>query len=377
MNAFFASAEIAENPSLKGKPVVVAGNSRRGIILTASYEARKYGLHAAMPIFQAEKLCPKLIIQPPNFELYKKHSQIFFEYISKHCDKFEPASIDEAYLDVTETSKIYDSPVDLANKIQRELLEIHNLPVSIGIAPNRFLAKMASDMKKPLGITIMRKRDIKQKLWPLPIEDMYGIGKKTYPRLQNIGVFKIGDLFDPTKEKLLREILGNGYNSTIHKAMGESSSFVDDATHELQQIGNSRTFQRNTNDEAEIKRMLIWLVETVHGRMAKKSFMSRTFQISFKYERTSSVSRSHTFQEPLDDIETMKNIALDLFDRNWNGSEIRLIGFSTGEVIHKSEVTKQLDLFNFQDEKEKTDSEKLVEKLQMKFGEDMIKKGSS
>lgn len=194
LNAFFATAETIKDPSLEGLPLVVAGTSRRGIVSTASYEARKYGIHSAMPTYQARQLCSNLIILPGDYEYYQKLSNEFFEYLKTYSSIIEPASIDEGYVDITEQITNVNDPMKYLRDIQNGLYEKTKLKCSIGIGPTKFLAKMASDMKKPMGITIIRRKDIQKILWPLPIKDMFGIGKKTFPRLESLGIYKIGDL---------------------------------------------------------------------------------------------------------------------------------------------------------------------------------------
>ena len=191
LNAFFASCEMAQNPALKKVPLGIGGRKDRGVLTTANYEARKYGVSSAMPVMEARRLCPNLEVLPVNFPLYEKYSNIFFDLLSEYSDTIEKGSIDEGYLDMT-NPKVDKHPLELAKEIQTRLLEEHDLPVSIGVAPNMFLAKMASNMKKPLGVTVLRRRDIEEKLWPLPIEAMHGIGKKTYPDLKLIGIQTIG-----------------------------------------------------------------------------------------------------------------------------------------------------------------------------------------
>ena len=194
LNAFFATAEVIKDPSLEGKPLIVAGSSRRGIVSTASYEARKYGIHSAMPTYQAQRLCPGVIIRGGDFELYHRLSNKFFNYVRNYTNIIEIASIDECYADMSECMKDVKDPVEYLKNLQNDLYEKTKLKCSIGLAPNKFLAKMASDMKKPMGITIIRKKDVKKILWPIKIKDMYGVGKKTFPRLERLGIKTIGDL---------------------------------------------------------------------------------------------------------------------------------------------------------------------------------------
>ena len=180
LNAFFANAEMLRHPEYKGKPLAIGSLSSRSVLATANYEARKFGVHSAMPVFQAKEKCPGLVIVPGDYEYYRKLSSRFFAYLRRYSDKLEPLSIDECFLDVTEQIKKYPRPLDMAVQIQQGVLKEIGLSCSIGVGPNRFLAKMASDMKKPMGITVLRKSEIRNKLWPLPIEQMYGSGKRPF-----------------------------------------------------------------------------------------------------------------------------------------------------------------------------------------------------
>ena len=178
LNAFYATAETIKDPSLVGKPLIIAGSSRRGIVSTASYEARKYGIRSAMPTYMALKLCPDVVIRGVDFALYQKLSNEFFSYIKRYTNIIEIASIDECYADMTECMKDVKDPYKFLEELMDLLYRETKLKCSIGLAPTKFLAKMGSDYKKPMGITIIRRKDIKKILWPLPIKDMNGIGKK-------------------------------------------------------------------------------------------------------------------------------------------------------------------------------------------------------
>ncbi|MDQ0976049.1 nucleotidyltransferase/DNA polymerase involved in DNA repair [Neobacillus niacini] len=208
MNSFYASVEMAYEPELKGKPVAIAGNveERRGIIITCSYEARKFGVKTTMPLWEAKKLCPQLIIRKPNFDRYRTASIAMFEILRNYTELVEPVSIDEGYMDITDSFEL-GSPIEIAQSIQKRVLEQLDLPCSIGIAPNKFLAKTASDMKKPMGITILRKRDIPSVLWPLNTSEMHGVGKKTAEKLTTIGIHTIGELA-AGNEIQLKSLLG-------------------------------------------------------------------------------------------------------------------------------------------------------------------------
>jgi DNA polymerase-4 len=209
LNAFFAEVEVLRNPALKGKAIAVSGHSRRSVVSTASYEARKFGVHSAMPVSEALRLCPELIIVEGHFADYEDFSQRFIAFLRTFSDKVEQASIDEAYVDMTECINNEDYPLDLAVRLQKRLLDEVSLKCSIGVAPNKFLAKMASGLRKPMGIVVLRAEEVPVKLWPLPIDDMYGIGKKTAPRLHELGIHTIGDLANHQDDAALRKVLGN------------------------------------------------------------------------------------------------------------------------------------------------------------------------
>ena len=220
LNAFFASCEELLDPSLKGKPLVVGGKSRRSVISTANYEARKYGIHSAMPMQQAEKLCKDLVIVNGHYAFYSDMSHQFMQIIHSYTDLVEKASIDECYADMTDVICRYPKPLDVAFEIQRRVLEETGLRCSIGIGPNMFLAKMASDMKKPMGITVLRIRDVPEKMWPLPIKEMQGIGKRTVPLMEDLNIHTIKDLATYQNLNALKPVLGKNIKSMIKRANG-------------------------------------------------------------------------------------------------------------------------------------------------------------
>ena len=370
-NAFYASCEIAENGSLKNKPVVIAPNRSKGIILTASYEVRKYGVVSGMPLFMARKLCPKMIVIEPNMHLYEKYSEKLTNYFFSVCEKVEKASIDEAYLDVTEESKKYKNPYLFAQKIQLDILKKYKIPVSIGISTNKFLAKMASDYKKPLGITTIFPDEIKEKLWPIPIEKMHGIGKKTYPRLKNIGINTIGDLANFSDLDKLAKILKNQTNYHLLHAKGKGSSTVEEYNpYNAKSIGNRTTFSKNTDQYDEIYQIYITLVNNVIQRMHEHFKMAKTFTITIKYTNFKTKTRSITIKTPTDEKDEILKQAELLFEKNWQGEKIRLIGFSASELIEKHSTGIQLDLFTYQELNHK--NLEVFKKINDKYGEHTI-----
>lgn len=252
MNSFFASVEQAHDPSLKGIPMAVAGNPkhRRGILVTCSYEARALGIYTTMTVGEARQLCPNLVIVPPDFEKYRIASTAMFDILRTYTDLVEPVSIDEAYIDITAIGGLTNA-VGIAKGIQQRLLLELDLPCSIGIAPNKFLAKTASDMKKPMGITILRKREVEKILWPLPVIEMHGIGKSTEKKMNELRIFTIGDLAN-ADEILVRSSLGKNGVRLKKRANGIDNRPVDpEAAGERKSVGSSTTLPIDETELAE------------------------------------------------------------------------------------------------------------------------------
>lgn len=354
LNAFFASAEISVNPALKGKPVVICKESRRSIITTASYEARQYGIHSAMPLFKAKELCKNLVIVPPHFELYKTLSQAFFNIIAEFSKKLEVASIDECYVDMTEYIQTHhQKPNDIALLIQDTVYQRLGLQCSIGIAPNKFLAKMASDMKKPMGITIITKNNFKKILWPLPIGEMFGIGKKTAPKLIAMGIMTIGDLAKYENYEKIKPIFGKNTLIYYQKANGKDFSKINASRNELKSVGNSTTFERDSNDEIFIKSIFKDLAHEVSSRAKKRSLIGNSIAITLKYTREKSKTKQMIIDCYTNEYEIIYSTALLLFEGIYNGEMLRLVGISLNNVIHQEELLQQISLFDQQIDKPK------------------------
>lgn len=369
MNSFYASCEQANNKDLIGKPVVVAHNDvfRKSIILTASYEARKYGIKTTMMVRDAIKLCNDLIVIEPNFELYQHYSQVFFDYLRTISNKLEVTSIDEGYMDLTDVCQKVNA-LELANTIQQTLLNKYQLPCSIGIAPNKFLAKMASDMKKPLGITVLRKREIESLLWPLPIGSMYGVGKKTAPRLQEIGIHTIGDIHGVNHDKL-REVVGKSMlEYLLDRSKGIDDSEVDYYSFDsVSSISNSHTFDYNLLNVKTMKDTLKVLNNSVSARLTSKNLVANTIGIQIKYGDFKLINRSKGLVQPINDSLEMWNIVEELFDEHYDWvSEVRLVGVFATRLSDESSDLKQISIF---DDFDKLNKEEHVSNVLNKINE--------
>lgn len=374
MNCFYAAVEMAHDPRLKGKPIAIAGNpeERKGIIVTSSYEARAKGVKTTMALWQARRLCPELIVLPPQFDKYRLASKQMFKILAEITPSIEPVSIDEGYMDISDCKHL-GNPVDIATNLQQRILEELDLPCSIGIGPNKFLAKMASDMKKPLGITILRIRDLQQTLWPLSVEEMYGVGSKTAEKLHLIDVKTIGDLAQRDVYDLT-QLLGINGERLKNRANGIDPRLVDpDAASEFKSIGSSRTLPGDTTNEIEIYQLMKSLAQNVEQRMKRREAVGLSVQIMIRYHDLKTVTRSQKLPRYIDKQEDILEIAQDLFETHWNEEPIRLLGITMQDLEGKQNIAQQLDLFTYEREIEKMKLQSTVEKLSKKYGENTFK----
>lgn len=372
MNSFYASVEVIYNPKLKGKAIAVAGNpqERKGIIVTSSYEARKKGVKTTMPIWEARKLCPELIVLPTNMERYRKASKQMFAMLYTITELVEPISVDEGYLDVTNYE---GNPIKLAEKLQKDILDQLGLPCSIGIGPNKFLAKTASDMKKPLGITVLRIREIEKLLWPLKVGEMYGIGQKTAEKLNEIKIKTIGDLAT-TDVYNLRQLLGINGERLKNRANGIDSRIVDpEAANEFQSVGNSRTLKEDTDDETVIYQLLLKLATLVEARLVRREVMGKTVQLTIRYADFKTITRSRKLSKYINSKEEILLIVTDLFDLHWTEKPIRLIGVTVQDILYIVDIHEQLSLFTYEESIKQNNLNRTVARLSEKFGKDTFK----
>ncbi|SIS54810.1 DNA polymerase IV [Salimicrobium salexigens] len=373
MNSFYASVEMADYPELQGKPLAIAGNpeERKGVIVTSSYEARKYGVKTTMLVGEARKLCPSLLIRRPNFDRYREVSKQLFAILREVTELVQPVSIDEGYMDISDLADRH--PPELAEELQKRIFADLKVPCSIGIAPNKFLAKMASDMKKPMGCTILRKRDIPKKLWPLPVRDMHGVGEKTAEKLKKIDVRTIGDLAN-RKEYELKNLLGVNGSKLHQRANGFDEREVDpEAIHSFKSIGASTTLAEDTAEETEVYRTFRELAEKVEGRMKRKEVVGQQLQIMIRYNNRKTVTRTRLLHNNTNSREIISREAVDLFEEHWTQQPIRLLGITMSELVETNEAVEQLNLFTYERVAEKEPLYKTIEELKEKYGSDVFK----
>lgn len=345
LNAYFASAEILKDSSLEGCAMVVASLNRRSVVCTASYEARALGIHAAMPLAKALKICPSLRIVEGDYRWYEFLSERFFNYLKQYCPLLEPASIDECYLDVSDVIKKYERPLDLAWIIQKKVYEDLRLPCSIGIGPNKFLAKMASDMRKPMGITVLRKADIPHKLWPLAISEMYGIGKKSVEKLKEQQINTIYDLANPINENKILSLLGkNGYSAIMH-ARGYGTNQLN-YNHTIKSLSQSTTLDKDISDYDTIKTVLHRLAKSLSHRAINEKAKGSLISLSIRYYDFSNVIRSTSLHAYINDFNTIYENALLLFDKYAHDKSIRHLGIALGSLKQEDQIIQQLSFFD-------------------------------
>ncbi len=366
INAFYASAHLTVEPELEGKPVVVCRDVQGSVVTTASYEARKFGIGSAMPLSQAKRLCEDLVVVELDFELYSELSQSFVNIIKSYSKTVEQASIDEVYVDVTEVIKTYDKPLDLAVNIQKQLLEELKLPVSIGVGPNKFLAKMASDMDKPLGITVLRIREVENKLWPLPIEEMHGIGKKTVPRLKKIGVHTIGDLNKVSFDQL-KPILGNRTQIFIDYSNGYGNATLDTDS-SAKSIGQSQTFSQAIYDYDELKEKILKEILEVERRAQNSKVMGKTVQFAIRFEDMKPHARSITLDRHINHREEILERVMGLFSEFEKDLHlgVNFLSVTLSNLKEVDEIEEQLNLFTINKE---TDTDHMIDELNNMFGD--------
>ncbi|MBP1927551.1 DNA polymerase IV (DinB-like DNA polymerase) [Methanolinea mesophila] len=327
MDSFYASVEIREHPDLAGKPVVVGadplGGHGRGVVSTASYEARKFGIHSAMPISKAYRLCPDAIFITPHFSLYERTSARIMEILSRYSDKLEQVSIDEAYLDLTPAGT-FETAKEIATRIKRAIREEERLTCSIGIGHSKVVAKIASDYKKPDGLTVVRPEETEGFLFPLPVEKIPGVGKKTARELHEMGIVLIGDLAHADIQRL-QSRFGRWALAMQRLAFGEDEREVEQRD-SARSISRETTFTEDTGDIDLILGVLDDLMKDVHHTMRDEGYMARTVTVKVRYEDFQTRQRARSLVHPATDLRQLNEIARTALLESLGSKKVRLIG---------------------------------------------------
>jgi DNA polymerase IV len=341
MDAFYASVEQRDDPRLRGKPVVVAWKGNRSVVCAASYEARRYGVRSAMPALRAERLCPEAIFVPPDFPRYRAVSQSTREIFKRHTDLIEPLSLDEAYLDVTENKTGLPTATRVARTIREQIREELHLTASAGVAPNKFLAKIASDWRKPDGLFVIQPEDLDTFLPPLPVGRIPGVGKVTETRLGDRGIKTVGDLRN-LELQVLEELFGR-YGVRLYELTRgiDHSAVVPDRP--TQSISAEDTFSSDV-PLAETESIILRLAERVWTASRKEPRVARTVVLKLKTSDFRILTRSHTPHFPPSSCEELTTIALALRERvNMDPQQrFRLVGVGLSNFREREETTPRL-----------------------------------
>ncbi len=369
MDAFYASVESVDRPELAGKPVII-GKNKRGVVAAASYEARKYGVHSAMPVFRARQLCPDGIYLSARMSRYKQVSMQIMDILRSYSPLVEQASIDEAYLDLSGTARLFGQPVVIAKNIKRNIFEATGLTCSIGIAPNKFLAKIASDLKKPDGLTIIPENEVREFMHSLPVAGIPGVGLKTLNILQQYGIKTASDILRFSETFWIKR-LGKAGKRLFEYAGGLDYSPVLSVC-EPKSFSAEETFFSDSNNLLKIRKVLFKQAERVGRDLRKHKYKGRTITLKIKFEDFKTITRSRTLQIPVCSTAVIFETALDLLKGLKIDRKIRLAGVGASNL---SRSIRQLSLFTDKKEKKQDMLDQTIDKIRDIFGSEIIKRG--
>ena len=373
MNAFFASVEQSANPDLRGKPIAVVGGHGRTVITTSSYEARAKGVKTGMAVWEGKRSCPELIIVVGDNRKYTHTSTKINEIFRDYTPEVEAFSIDESWLDVTHSLSIFGSAVNIAYQIKARIRHSFGITCSIGIAPNKLLAKLASDMQKPDGLTIIEPQDVARVLESLPIKELCGIGRKMERHLNLMSLYTCGELGRCDEARLTRRF---GVSGRRLKEMGQgidNSPVIQFGQEEdVKSVGHSSTLERDIDDPAEIRRFLLRLSEMVGSRARRYNVSGRTIHLYVRYaDFFSSWGKQTTLKKYINQSDEIYKAALSILDTVELEQPVRLLGITLSNLKHQAE---QLPLF--EDERKKLFATQAMDKINDRFGGRVVTYGS-
>jgi len=376
MDAFYASIEQLDHPEYKGRPVIVGADPKagkgRGVVAACSYEARKFGIRSALPISRAWKLCPQGVYVRPRMNRYVEVSQQVMDVFRRYTDLVEPLSIDEAFLDITGSVALLGPADEIARSIKKAIREATGMTASVGLAPNKFLAKIASDLKKPDGLVVLQEADVDQFLRDLPISRLWGVGPKTEARLHEMGFRTIGQLASASRESLVRTLgsLGEHLYQLSHGK--DDRQVVPDW--ERKSVGTETTFDEDTDDRDLLLRTILELSDHVAERLRKDEYRARKVTLKLRYSNFSTHTKQHSLDRLIQAGDEIAAVARQLFSQFPLNRKIRLIGVSAGDLHRGREDPEQLTLFATSNPKEKLGH--TVDEIKEKFGIDALRRGS-
>ncbi len=377
MDAFFASVEQLIHPEWRGKPVIVGADPRggkgRGVVSAASYEARKFGIHSAMPISRAYRLCPHGIYVQPHGKLYQHYSRQVFEVLREFTPVIEPISIDEAFLELTGSVHLFGSVENLGQAIKQRIRQRTGLTASVGIAPGKSVAKIASDYDKPDGLTIVPPEEVQAFLDPLPVSALWGVGKQMVEALHRMGVKTVADLRHLPPE-LLKERFGKIGQHIYRMACGQDERPVQPED-KIKSVSNEHTFPRDVNDFETVRQVVFTLAEKVGGRLRRAGFAGRTVHLKIRFADFKTLSRNLTLPDAInltEDIYRTAEILLEEFQPL--PMPVRLVGVGVSALVQ--EENRQLTLWE-NDRQRRFRLERVMDQIQDKFGKHIIRHARS
>lgn len=348
LDAFFASVEQLDRPELRGHPVLVGGQGRRAVVATASYEARQFGCHSAQPMAQALRRCPNAVVCPPRFERYLELSRVFFETLAKFSPLVESLSIDEGFIDLTGTTRLLGEVTEQPQNIMQAVLKATGLSCSVGLAGNKFLAKMASEVNKPAGFATIEPERSLEFLEPLPVSRLWGVGKKTQQQLHRLGLYRIGDIAEKSKEELTQMLGALGLH--LHALSRAQDTREVEGPRERKQIGIERTFDQDIQDLDQVQAKLLTYASELADQLVRKEQRARRVQIKLRSPDFKTITRQRTLELPSFDAKALYLAGWSEYLRSgWAGQPLRLLGlsvsdFSSQQLAPEHSTQLQLDL---------------------------------
>jgi DNA polymerase-4 len=376
MDAFYAAVEQLDRPELRGRPLLVGGSPQeRGVVAAASYEARPFGCRSAMPMAQALRLCPKAIVVPPRFERYEEVSRHVFEIFERFTPLVEPLSIDEAFLDVEGSVRLFGTPEQIAREIKQRIRAETKLTASVGVAPNKFLAKLASDLKKPDGLVVVEADRVQAFLDPLPISRLWGVGKATLPRFEAIGVRTFRDA-RRLSEAELRDRFGEAGEYFYRLVRGiDDREVVPDR--EAKSISNEMTFPVDIEDFDYLRAVLLDQAQHVAQRLRRQGLIARTVNVKIRSGDFTTITRRTTLEASTDQTDLLWQAAGELFDK-WLRDRpfpVRLIGVGLSQL--GAQAGQQLSLFGQDEARRRRALDRTIDSIRDRFGDDAIGRGGT
>lgn len=380
VNSAFLSWEAAEllkqnpdAPDIRTFPAVIGGNEelRHGIVLAKSPSAKAFGIQTGEPLAHARRKCPTLKIYPPHYSLYVQRSNEFMELLRRYAPEVEAYSIDEAFCDMTGTTRLYGEPVAFAHKLKDIIREELHFTVNIGVSSNRLLAKMASDFEKPDKVHTLFPEEVPKKLWPLPVEDLFSVGKSTSRKLRSLGIYTIGDLARADHDRIISTFKSHGDTIWNYANGIESSALTHDAPAN-KCYGNSLTISFDVTDSDTAKRVLLSLCETVGARLRAAGAYISVVQVQITNNEFRQTCHQMTLPSSTNVTEKIFACACELFDAAWDHTPIRLLGVNTSRAT--SESYEQYNLFDMDKYEKLSKLNSAVDKIRSRYGEDAIKR---